>query len=492
MNIYCFTSKDFESGKFVYEEYRASQSGPKPVMNPWATEEGEQGKRGKKTPERPSRRELTPRQRASLAESQRRQYALRDQVTQNVEAMLKKPKTKKAIADYTSELGNYTGWTKWNKIFAEKMGITDPGEAQEKIKAMQRVLFDKYNLAGDPGAIIDGRIGPYTLAVMALESGQTANTPTPGRNINLAARTGITGAGESLESAGESLLSSSMGKRLEDGTYVVKTGDTETFFRFHDGKWEWASKEQKENDAWVATGNHYYEDDNTYAYANAISKELGEYMVPPTKAAGGTEAGESPFEVTIGEAIIEPAETETAAQKKNRKKEKAKLEEDLEKKKEEIIMTRSFIEKQREEVKRRKAEYQKYDYTVNREAAKKAEEGLRAAEASLKRAEREAGEIEHKKDKVAIGKQETLSKEKRLLETAESDLGRLQVQLSQLEYEARTIQVEINALSSGNDKRQEALKRKKEEIEKKKEEIARKQEEINVHKFRIREMEANA
>lgn len=79
-----------------------------------------------------------------------------------------------------------------------------------------------------------------------------------------------------LEAFGAELLITESAHKLDDGTYLYMTGDTETFFRFHEGKWQWASKTQKEEDKWVATGGNYYKEKEKFAKANEIARKLGE------------------------------------------------------------------------------------------------------------------------------------------------------------------------------------------------------------------------
>ncbi|MBN2306752.1 hypothetical protein JXD20_02095 [Candidatus Peregrinibacteria bacterium] len=79
---------------------------------------------------------------------------------------------------------------------------------------------------------------------------------------------------QKLLESGIGVLDGSGAYPLNDGTYLVITDGVETYFRFENGKWEWASKKQKEEGKWVATGANYYDDKEKFRRVNEISAKL--------------------------------------------------------------------------------------------------------------------------------------------------------------------------------------------------------------------------
>lgn len=84
-----------------------------------------------------------------------------------------------------------------------------------------------------------------------------------------------------LQEFGESLLLKNNAHKLDDGTYLITTGERETYFRFENGKWQWASEWQKRDDKWAAVGTSMYKDTKTFAKVNNISERLVGGAVSP-------------------------------------------------------------------------------------------------------------------------------------------------------------------------------------------------------------------
>ena len=193
-----FSSEYFKPKRLVY------------IVNPWTSGEG-----GKKNPPASPASRLSPEQRAEwekrereyLEKARREEYKLRGEIEEKVAERLSETEAQEAITGYFSEQSGEEykrgNWREWNKKYAEKMGYGNEREAKQKIKAMQRVIFAKLGLHGDPSAKVDGEIGPYTLAAMAAYAGKTSDVrvPDPERNAALADKLQSASPAEPAETA---------------------------------------------------------------------------------------------------------------------------------------------------------------------------------------------------------------------------------------------------------------------------------------------------
>ncbi len=112
---------------------------------------------------------ITDKQRGQLAERRRKQSGVTPEQMQQMTARLGKKSMLDEIGHYYDERKNEVyaaikGWRKWNKEYFPK---DSPEKAKGKIKVMQQAIFTKLGILGQPGANIDGKIGPFTLLAMA-------------------------------------------------------------------------------------------------------------------------------------------------------------------------------------------------------------------------------------------------------------------------------------------------------------------------------------
>ncbi|MFH0838170.1 MAG: hypothetical protein V1880_02800 [Patescibacteria group bacterium] len=158
MNIYCFSSEDFRPKRLVlvYE-------------SPWSA---------------PASSAETP---PAGTDTKREIYGVKADLAERVRGQYESKKT--AVVQFIEGRQDYSpsSWQQWNKEFAKSMPVegVDP---RTQVRALQQVVFEALELTGDPDAVIDGKLGPYTLAALAryarLSSEKMAKIAVPNADAN--------------------------------------------------------------------------------------------------------------------------------------------------------------------------------------------------------------------------------------------------------------------------------------------------------------------
>lgn len=198
MFFHFISSEDFRPKRLVFQNPSGTPSAHPTRENPYGIPSPEPADAEQPVSAPPrrmtseQRAEFDKREREYLEKTRREEYKLQGDIAEGVRDRLKERDAQEAITGFFEERHDAeyrpASWAKWNKEYAEKMGYEDPKEAQERIRAMQRVIFDQLGLHGDPSATVDGKIGPYTLAAMAVYTGKKEGVriPNPERNRALA------------------------------------------------------------------------------------------------------------------------------------------------------------------------------------------------------------------------------------------------------------------------------------------------------------------
>lgn len=242
------------------------------------------------------------------AEATKRRAALRvhvdDKIRVDVEAKYKAKEedVKQFIRDVGVE--KYKGWTTWNEQFAQKMGM-EGVKPHLQVAALQRVVFKKLGIERDPAATIDGKLGPYTMAALAqyakiqgemppvpkgnkrLEKAREAYKVEEGQKIKFVQKNS-----EAMEDYGTGQMEGAT--QLEDGSHLITAGGVDTYFRFHKGRWQWASQTQKDSDEWVDAGEKPWDTAKNPALAevNALALKLSKARTAMQAGAGLLQAAQ--------------------------------------------------------------------------------------------------------------------------------------------------------------------------------------------------------
>lgn len=253
-------------------------------------------------PQQPQRGFVRPEKKRDARESggdtrSRLAYA-RDTVIADVRTRMEDQATKKSISDLAEQLSGQAegygagsgSWKQWNEKFeevAKSMGIGKEIPTTEKVAALQRVVFGALHLT-DSAAVVDGKLGPYTLAALARYAKiDPSKIKVPEGATALAASVAeyaktVSPSDDSVavtEQTGKQFL---MGRGLEEregGVFALEKNGVTTYFKLVDGRWMWASATQKEKGEWkdVGTGLHTVSGpDDPLAEVNALSVQLAQ------------------------------------------------------------------------------------------------------------------------------------------------------------------------------------------------------------------------
>ncbi len=222
----------------------------------------------------------------------KQRQALRVRVDKKVQDGVKEAYEKKQddVKKFIREVGvnPYKSWTEWNKQFAEKMEM-EGVKPTLQVAALQRMAFDALGLLKhprDPAAVIDGKLGPYTMAALAqyakLQGGDLPPVPKGSKKLAKAreeyVEQGVTQWAKKNQAAMESYGMGQLAraKKQPDGSYLIEDGGVKTYFKFIDGKWKWAGQEGKDKGDWVVAGEKPWDTEKNpaLAHVNALALRL--------------------------------------------------------------------------------------------------------------------------------------------------------------------------------------------------------------------------
>lgn len=249
----------------------------------------------------PEQKEVYDKKVREALENSRKSYGeLSKEIKDEVIRVIQNQDVKTQIEQLTTNMETYAsgGWEKWNEKFGKSIGVTDPAEIMAKVKAFQRVLFADLGVTGDNSAMDDGKIGPYTLAAMAARAGKTVgiNVPVSENNKALAeyVKKRVEEASPSvavvpglidLEANGTNYFADLYlnTAQLTDGAIRVRTGEGEnardTYYKYIDGKWKWAGRDQYRLNDWKEIGEDLYKGNGEgEADANEMASALKKYQ----------------------------------------------------------------------------------------------------------------------------------------------------------------------------------------------------------------------
>jgi len=142
--------------------------------------------------------------------------------------------------------GAEVDWKKTNNTLNDALHLegTQRATATEKVRALQRVVFTALGvLDKDPQAIVDGRLGPYTLAALARYARVENPPPVPHAYRNKALNAHKTTEAESKTPPpappGAAFLQGAI--RQRDGSYLLNQDGARTYLKFESGLWWWAA-----------------------------------------------------------------------------------------------------------------------------------------------------------------------------------------------------------------------------------------------------------
>ncbi len=115
-------------------------------------------------------------------------------------------------------------------------------------------------------------------------------------------------AGATPKAEDEKLLIDAGAKKQRDGTYLITVGADKTFFRFQNGKWQWASEKEKNANTWSDAGKNPWtvESAHPLAKVNELSSKLG--GIPSDSAPTPAASTMTPEQQALNQKYVEAKE----------------------------------------------------------------------------------------------------------------------------------------------------------------------------------------
>lgn len=186
----------------------------------------------------------------------------------------------KQISGFVTANCSKTNWRECNKAFKKLLPETEQKDVTKHIMAMQRIIFNKFEINGDHDSYIDGKIGPFTLAAMAAYN----KLKVSGLQVNLVTNKALKEVLRGIEEGGQTKvekianvnsLKILKGATVEgDGIFKLGEGNDAAYFKqFEDGwKWQSAGQRAKDKDDWYSVKGNYYLKGNKKDTSNEFNK----------------------------------------------------------------------------------------------------------------------------------------------------------------------------------------------------------------------------